>query len=63
MKWGGKYMNCENYFCIYNKKEKCTLNEISLDFQGRCNECIYVNLEEAQLKKIKKEQLRRLDYD
>ena len=56
-------MNCENYFCIYNKKEKCMLNEISLDFQGRCNECIYVYLEEAQLKKIKKEQLRRLDYD
>ena len=56
-------MNCENEFCIYNQKEKCTLSKISLDFQGRCNECIYVNIEETQLKKIKKEQLRGLDYN
>lgn len=51
-------MFCENYFCIYNKKEKCILKEVSLDFQGRCNECIYINIEETQLKKIKKEQLK-----
>jgi hypothetical protein len=43
-------MICENVLCIYNKKEKCILSEISLDYQGRCSECIYVSIEETQLK-------------
>ena len=54
-------MICENDYCIYNKKEKCILNEVSLDIQGRCNECIYVSIEETALKKLKKEQLRKLE--
>ncbi len=56
-------MICENVLCIYNKKEKCILSEISLDYQGRCSECIYVSIEETQLKKLKKEQLRKLEYN
>ncbi|MDP4120057.1 MAG: hypothetical protein Q8876_03255 [Bacillota bacterium] len=37
-------MYCENLFCIYFENEKCTLDEISLNIQGLCQECIYVSI-------------------
>ena len=51
-------MDCENEFCIYQKDDKCTLDKISLDFQGICNECIYVNLDDALLKELKEKQIK-----
>ena len=50
-------MRCENLFCIYWSKENiCILDEIELDIQGRCNSCIYVDLEESLLLNIRKTQ-------
>ena len=46
-------MNCENIFCIYWHGQECTLTSISLDIQGRCIDCIYVNLGENHLKKLR----------
>lgn len=39
-------MHCENFFCIYWKESHCILNQISLDIQGSCQSCIYVNIDE-----------------
>lgn len=52
------FMDCENEFCIYQKDDKCTLDKISLDFQGICNECIYVNLDNELLEELKKKQIK-----
>ena len=46
-------MNCENYLCIYENNGTCVLDEIELDIQGQCKECIYVNLSDNDLKQIK----------
>ena len=42
-------MRCENVFCIYWDKNCCCLDEISLDSQGSCESCIYVEIEEDVL--------------
>lgn len=44
-------MFCENIFCIYWADKKCTLNNISLDIQGKCEDCIYINIDEKVLRK------------
>ena len=43
-------MLCENIFCIYWFNKKCLLEEITLDMQGRCECCIYVDIDENILK-------------
>ncbi|MBQ1991314.1 MAG: hypothetical protein II233_00865 [Clostridia bacterium] len=48
-------MRCENIFCIYCLRKECTLNEISLDIQGNCENCIYVDIDENILEEQKKE--------
>lgn len=50
-------MLCENIFCIYWSNKKCSLNHISLDIQGRCENCIYINIDEDTLKNQRKELL------
>lgn len=47
-------MNCENNFCIYWEDGNCELDEISLDIQGRCMECIYVDIDEEVLSENRK---------
>jgi len=42
-------VKCENRFCIYFKKGECSLKEITLDIQGICTECIYVDIPEETL--------------
>lgn len=42
---------CENHFCIYRSKGRCILDQISLDMQGCCDECIYVTIPEELLAK------------
>lgn len=51
-------MNCENYFCIYNFKNKCIVENISINIYGMCGDCIYPDidkqiLEDAKLKLLK----------
>lgn len=47
-------MRCENIFCIYCSRKECTLNEISLDVQGNCENCIYVDIDENILEEQKR---------
>lgn len=44
-------MKCANIFCIYWSNGKCLLKEISLDIQGNCENCIYVNIDLNELDK------------
>ena len=52
-------MKCENEFCIYQEKGNCILDEISLDIIGQCTDCIYVNIPNKQLEKLKNEHRRK----
>lgn len=47
-------MRCKNIFCIYWSNKKCSLNEISLDIQRNCEQCIYVKIEENILENQRK---------
>ncbi len=51
---------CDNNFCIYWEDFRCTLDEISLDAQGRCEALIQVSFDEADLQKIREQQLLKL---
>ncbi len=44
-------MRCGNIFCIYWNDNECSLDSISLDVQGICEECIYVDIDKAELKR------------
>lgn len=54
-------MRCENEFCIYWKEEQCCLNEISLDIMGCCQECIYVEIEEQVLQRVREKAIAKYD--
>ena len=56
-------MQCENIFCIYWSKQGCTLPNISLDIQGNCNKCIYIDINEEWLKSERQKSLRRYNKD
>ena len=58
---GSDKMLCENDYCIYCDNGECILTEIALDYQGRCTECIMVDIESSILKKQKQKQLKKLD--
>ena len=40
---------CGNYFCIYWTESGCSLENITLDIQGICQDCIYIELEKETL--------------
>ena len=44
-------MTCENRFCVYWRKDNCTLNEVRLDGMGSCEDCIIVEVPEELLEK------------
>ena len=46
-------MNCENSFCIYQSKGKCTLDKINIDSLGMCTECIYPDIDEEIINQAK----------
>ena len=52
-------MNCENIFCIYWEKNKCILDDISLDIIGNCDSCIYIDLSEKELEEYRKKGLKK----
>ena len=54
-------MICANRLCIYYSEGECTIDDISLDIDGRCEECIYVNFEEETLQKYRKKMLDEYD--
>ncbi len=54
-------MYCENRFCIYWSDQACILDEISLDIQGSCQQCIYVDMEEEFLKTYREKFLKHYE--
>ncbi len=50
-------MICENYFCIYWKKNKCILDDIYLNSLGVCESCINISIPDEELDRLRKEQL------
>ena len=55
-------MNCEYVFCLYNLKQKCTLEESpGINSLCVCDSCIIVTLEENFFEAIKEQQLREMD--
>lgn len=55
-------MRCENVFCIYYRPDdQCRLSQDSLhlDLQGRCTDCIYVDLPSDQLEAARRRILSR----
>ena len=51
-------MECLNNFCIYQKDDKCMLDEIELDINGSCTECIYPDIP-THILEYEKEKLRK----
>lgn len=56
-------MKCENKFCIYCDKEKCTLENIELDIIGQCTECIYPNIDGEVSRKAKEQTRNKIMAD
>lgn len=48
-------MQCDNIFCVYWSKEKCALEEITLNAYGTCESCIYVDIDEKLLERKREE--------
>ncbi len=48
-----KNLRCENMFCIYQNDNRCVLDDIDLDIQGSCMDCIYVNIDKKLLDELK----------
>ena len=54
-------MNCANEYCLYNKGCKCTLESISIDSLGHCDDCIIVELDENIVEAEKERQLNKMN--
>ena len=55
-------MQCENRFCIYQSKGKCTI-ETGIDDMGMCTECVYPEIDVAILEKAKLKLLDRYEKE
>lgn len=51
---------CENKFCIYQKQGICILDSVELDIQGNCTNCIYIDIQENALNKLKNKVIKDL---
>lgn len=49
-------MICDNKFCVFWESGECIIKEISLDCQGKCMECIYIDIDEEKMKRIRYKQ-------
>ncbi|MFI3230703.1 MAG: hypothetical protein R3Y29_04040 [bacterium] len=62
-------MTCENIFCIYQKVGgECSLERISIDNAGMCEDCIQIDVDEKKLQGLKNKLLKKYeqyykDYD
>lgn len=54
-------MKCENYFCVYYFDGCCSIDEVSLDIGGRCQECIYLEPPQNQLEICREKLLVKLE--
>ena len=54
-------MICENDYCIYWKDNRCILNEIYVNKIGLCESCIHISIPDDDLKKVREEQLARME--
>lgn len=54
-------MRCDNVFCIYWADERCSLDKISLDIRGCCENCIYINADDARLEEKRAQLLLKFD--
>ena len=52
-------MQCENLFCIYWAENECVLDDITLDIKGICQSCIYVNIQESDLRSCRYKKLQK----
>ena len=52
-------MRCENLYCMYWSCDRCTLDKISLNVVGSCEECIYVSIPEEVLQRERERALLR----
>lgn len=52
-------MECENHFCMDGKEHRCSLDIISLDIRGNCQDGIYVSLPGKDLQQAKENLLNR----
>ena len=48
---------CEDYFCVYYKEERCTLDYISLNHNGMCTNSVHVYLNNDELEEMRRQQL------
>ena len=56
-------MQCENCLCVYEKDGECTIDEISINDMGMCEDCIVVTPDDKTLDKLKKNWKKRMDKD
>ena len=54
-------MICENDYCIYWEDNRCILDEIYVNKIGLCESCIYVSIPGEKFKKMREEQLARME--
>ena len=40
---------CESLFCIYYEEDHCTLDSITIDERGMCEDMIYMDIDEKYL--------------
>jgi len=50
---------CENRFCLYQENNECQVSHVELDITGLCRTCVYVDIDEKKLSKMKDEQIKR----
>ena len=50
---------CDNTYCIYWKRNRCRLSEITVDGSGRCGDRILVSLTEEELGPKRRQLLER----
>ena len=53
-------MKCDFDYCIYNQAYECSINEISINELGMCEECIIVSFSKDVLEKEKLRQLQEI---
>lgn len=56
-------MRCENIFCIYWVAHSCRLDEISLDVQGNCENCVYIDIDESILYTERRRGYEKYDFE
>ncbi len=54
-------MRCKNKFCIYYRKDRCTAEDVAINSVGMCEDCVYVEIDESELKIKRVNTLEKMD--